>query len=298
MKSNRFCKKGHDKDIVGRGDGGRCKACRTEARKARYENNKEQLIEASKAHYQKNREKILESKRIDRLNNLEECRQKDRDKYWSDPEKARQRVREYYTGHAEERCAYSREYYQRPGVKEQKSVYNHEYWHENKEDLKPKKAIHRIAYKERAREVSRLHREANKEYYIEYNKQYGQIPEVKERRRKREKANRKSNPQRHKAKRANRRNAEGTLSVQDVRDTYDMSDGICCLCLGKLVEGNTHLEHVVPINRNGTNWPSNVLLAHGYCNISKSNRTPLEYLLNWPIVTEKYNMSEVNGTDS
>jgi 5-methylcytosine-specific restriction endonuclease McrA len=292
---SQFCKNGHDKTITGVVENGRCKVCREESRKARYQANRESILQASKDWYQEHREDVLEEKRLARLEDPNKFREQERARYWKNPDKFRQEGREYYQENREEILAKSKEYNKRPDVKEVKSIYNHEHWHLNKERLKPKKAAARLLYKERAREVSRLWREANKESISDYNRVYGQDPEVKERRRAREKANRQSNPARHKAKKANRRKAEGKLSVQDVRDVYDMCDGICCLCLNKLKEGDTHLEHTVPIARNGTNWPSNVLLAHSDCNISKSDSTPLEYLLGWPKVTSKYNMSELNG---
>lgn len=293
-KPSQFCKEGHDKTVTGVLDNGRCKVCREKSRKARYETKKEELAQKSKKWYQENKEEILERKRIDRQENPEEYRARDRNRYWQDPEKARARGKDYYQDHAEERKEYSRQYYTRPGIKEEKSLYNHAYWHENKERLKPKKAIHRALYKERAKEISRLYRLANRECLLEYHKDYGRAnrPTIRER----ERRDRINNPDRHRAKKHNRRKVEGTLSAYDIRDIYDMNDGVCCLCLGKLVNGETHLEHVVPVKRNGTNWSSNVLLAHAGCNAAKGGKTPLEYLLNWPVVTERYNMSELHGT--
>ncbi len=288
---SQFCKNGHDKFITGVEDGGRCKVCRKETRRERYILNRPRLLAYSNKYYEDKREDILETKRLERLSDPEKFRSRERARYRADPEKFRQKSRKNYLKNRDRILAYGKEYNKRPHVIVAKSIYNHNYWRTNKEALRPKRDANRLAYKERAREVGRLYRESHKEELAQYNHEYGK--RTRPRRRERERLNRIANPERHKAKSHNRRNAEGRLSVSDVRSIYDMSDGICCLCLGKLVEGDTHLEHVVPIARKGTNYATNVLLAHANCNNTKSSYTPLEYLLDWPRATDEYNMSEI-----
>ncbi len=89
-----------------------------------------------------------------------------------------------------------------------------------------------------------------------------------------------------KANCANRRLAPGKLTTVQVRDLREAADDVCAYCLqlyARLV-----LEHVIPISRGGTNTPDNIVMSCQRCNNSKGTKTPLEFLVGWPRVTEKY----------
>lgn len=51
----------------------------------------------------------------------------------------------------------------------------------------------------------------------------------------------------------------------------------CYLCLKQIKFGKDSLEHKIPISRGGTNFYSNLDIAHIKCNISKANKTVKEY---------------------
>lgn len=36
-------------------------------------------------------------------------------------------------------------------------------------------------------------------------------------------------------------------------------------------KGEYHVDHIIPLSRNGTNWPDNLALACQLCNLSKNN---------------------------
>ncbi len=83
--------------------------------------------------------------------------------------------------------------------------------------------------------------------------------------------------------RARRRNAEGAFTDEDVRDIYESQNGLCVYhilnpnCKGNLAH-SFHRDHIIPISRDGTNWPDNIQLLCGHCNDSKRQKNHEEYL--------------------
>jgi 5-methylcytosine-specific restriction endonuclease McrA len=74
-------------------------------------------------------------------------------------------------------------------------------------------------------------------------------------------------------RRARIKNAPGTASIDDVKARWDFYGRLCYLCGATATE----IDHVIPIARGGSNWPSNLRPACGPCNRKKSmkplNRT-------------------------
>lgn len=48
--------------------------------------------------------------------------------------------------------------------------------------------------------------------------------------------------------------------------------------------GNMHIDHVIPVTKNGTNNELNLVTSCSVCNMYKGNRTPDECGLWWPVV--------------
>jgi 5-methylcytosine-specific restriction endonuclease McrA len=113
--------------------------------------------------------------------------------------------------------------------------------------------------------------------------------------RKREKRWRKANPDKVKAKakrwrdanpdaviadvqnrRARSRAAEGAFTPADIRRIRAQQKDICALCPTKL-KGRGHRDHIVPLKRGGTNWPSNIQLLCQPCNFAKGAKDPIEF---------------------
>ncbi len=72
-----------------------------------------------------------------------------------------------------------------------------------------------------------------------------------------------------------RRNAPGDISRADIAKV--MSDP-CAYCGGPA----EHLEHCTPLSRGGWNVSENCVSACAKCNLSKGNKTVLEFLGLWP----------------
>ncbi len=102
----------------------------------------------------------------------------------------------------------------------------------------------------------------------------------------------KKNPEKKRASRKanalNRRNAPGKITAKDVRELHAAGDGLCAYCLKPIDLFVEHLDHVTPLARGGYNIVSNIVTACEPCNLSKGTRTPLEFMLGWSVVTERY----------
>lgn len=91
----------------------------------------------------------------------------------------------------------------------------------------------------------------------------------------------KNNP--HKVRAANHRrraavkNAEGYFSPSDVRAMMLDQKGRCVYCKTD-ISANYHLDHIHPLAKGGSNWPSNLQLLCPPCNLSKNDLDEAEFL--------------------
>jgi 5-methylcytosine-specific restriction endonuclease McrA len=76
-------------------------------------------------------------------------------------------------------------------------------------------------------------------------------------------------------RRALQKGAEGHFSPQDIRNQYDKQSGKCFWC-SKMVGNVFHVDHIIPLSRWGTNWPSNIVISCPFCNDSKGNKMPFQ----------------------
>lgn len=75
-------------------------------------------------------------------------------------------------------------------------------------------------------------------------------------------------------RRARQANAAGVASIDQITARWDYYGGRCWVC-GVVAAA---LDHVIPISRNGSNWPANLRPICKSCNSSKSNRPPIHFL--------------------
>lgn len=85
----------------------------------------------------------------------------------------------------------------------------------------------------------------------------------------------KENPDKVRAQKAVRRarkvSAPGKHTSQDIANLMVAQDGRCAVCDVSLVP-KYHVDHIVPLSRGGTNWPSNLQLLCPTCNCSKGDK--------------------------
>lgn len=91
----------------------------------------------------------------------------------------------------------------------------------------------------------------------------------------------KENPESARSRVRNRRarlkNIDGMHTKQDIVMIGSEQAWMCAACDSN-ISGGYHADHVVPISRGGTNWPENIQLLCGPCNIKKSTKGLVEFL--------------------
>lgn len=195
--------------------------------------------------------------------------------------------------------AQSRDYYS----KNAKAVIaqKREYQAENRDSILEKRADYRDRNRDRLREECRKYHAENRESRASYSRKWraslsdGERREHDRRNREKNKekraANRKAwgertgykwsrvNPEGQAAKNARRRarslSAEGAYSSEDVKAIRGMQKGRCACCGDK---AKLEVDHIVPLNAGGTNWPKNLQLLCKPCNASKSDRDQIEFM--------------------
>ena len=90
----------------------------------------------------------------------------------------------------------------------------------------------------------------------------------------------KENPDRVRAAslnyKARKANADGSHTAEDVRNQYKHQKGRCYWC-NKPVGDTYHVDHVIPLDKGGSNGPENLVIACPVCNLSKGSKLPHEW---------------------
>lgn len=74
--------------------------------------------------------------------------------------------------------------------------------------------------------------------------------------------------------------ADGSHTGKDVQEIFDSQRGLCANCKKKLFKSGAkkfHVDHVVPLSKGGSNWPSNLQCLCAFCNMSKGAKDPLDW---------------------
>lgn len=130
----------------------------------------------------------------------------------------------------------------------------------------------------RKREYMKKWVAANRDKLRSYHRQYNETYVLSEERRKRKRQKRtewgQRNPLHDIAKNARRRAAEGYFTHMDIHAIWVKQSGKCAYC--EVSPPKFHIDHIIPISRGGSNWPSNLQLLCPPCNLRKHNKLPEE----------------------
>jgi 5-methylcytosine-specific restriction endonuclease McrA len=78
-------------------------------------------------------------------------------------------------------------------------------------------------------------------------------------------------------RRARKRNAEGSYTAADTKRLRAEQGDRCAHCKAAL-RGKGHVDHVQPLSKGGSNWPDNLQLLCGPCNLSKHAKDPVQHI--------------------
>lgn len=156
------------------------------------------------------------------------------------------------------------------------------YYQENREEFAVRSKTWREANQQRANELNKAWREKNPEKYAELQRAWRK--ENPERVRETDRKCRAKNPLVYRAKYARRRAlkkaAFGTHAAADIDRQFAAQKGRCWWCGTKLVEsgiGKFHVDHREPLSKGGSNGPENLVCTCPKCNLTKHDKTPLEF---------------------
>lgn len=71
-------------------------------------------------------------------------------------------------------------------------------------------------------------------------------------------------------RRGKEKQAEGTHSALDIKNIFKMQRGLCAYCKVN-IKKKYHIDHIVALKNNGSNWPKNLQLLCPDCNLRKSS---------------------------
>lgn len=73
--------------------------------------------------------------------------------------------------------------------------------------------------------------------------------------------------------------ADGRWAAKDITDILVRQDGRCYWCCAK--SDRMEVDHIIPMARGGSNWPSNLCLACRPCNRRKSSKMPMDFICDY-----------------
>lgn len=107
-------------------------------------------------------------------------------------------------------------------------------------------------------------------------------PEIREQERKATLLWKSNNPEKVRSyvrnRRAIKRNAEGHHTDSDIATLWANQNGSCVYCKEDLTITGHHVDHIVPLSKGGSNWPSNLQCLCPDCNLRKWNLSEDEFL--------------------
>jgi len=74
-----------------------------------------------------------------------------------------------------------------------------------------------------------------------------------------------------KVRQARKRAASGAHTTKDIRELYELQHRRCGYC-GISLFNEYHVDHIMPLSKNGSNDPENLMIACRDCNLSKRDR--------------------------
>ena len=221
-----------------------------------------------KENYAKNRERFAANAKVSRSKHKDKTSERNSRYYLENKEQLQESMREYRKNNFDI-------------LKEKK----HAYINANRELVQARKADWYLRNKEYMK-AKRLFNREKKDLYVKATKEARKKQAAAWHAKNRDSVNArkaiyfKENPEIYAASRNNRRTrvlqAEGAHSASDLRTIKLAQKNRCAYCRQKLLR-SSHLDHIVPLSKGGSNWPSNLQYLCQSCNLQKGSKDPIEY---------------------
>ena len=165
-------------------------------------------------------------------------------------------------------------------VQKEASVRGKIKYQENKEEIKLKQRLYLDKNREIVNARKAVYRANNKDKIYAYNKVWEKANIEKVRGYKNGWSL--ANPDKRAIIKNNRRArilaVGGVLSSGLYANLFILQKGICVVCKCALKKGSTHLDHIKPISRGGSNTDDNIQLLCQPCNNSKGAKDPIDFM--------------------
>lgn len=163
--------------------------------------------------------------------------------------------------------------------KEKHTEYHRQYYESHAEEQREYHRKYRAENPDKVREINRKQYNKHPEKMREYSRNYQAVH--KEQKRKYLNNYRKENPGKVHHWRLKREHSSfEDFTKEDVKrqllaQTDEKGRLHCWLC-GRVIEGQYHIDHWIPLSRGGTNKSDNIRIMHPRCNLKKHAKTPLQ----------------------
>lgn len=179
-------------------------------------------------------------------------------------------------------------------AKAREAGYNKDYYRRNREREIAETMRWRANNMDRFKETRKKHYEENKEglrkvaldYYYDNRERCRErsrnwYQRTIEERREKSRDWRRRNPEKvievANNNRAKRSRAPGRITATETKEIFKLQGGKCALCKVKLVKGNKHLDHIIPLSKGGTNERRNAQFLCAPCNLRKNAKDPIDF---------------------
>ena len=237
---------------------GRCLVCQSEYDKAYWQANREKRLTQKKRHYEEHGDEVRAQAKEWRTANPDKVKAANKAWYEANKERAAENNRLYRGANHKRISAKNKERY---AEKREELLAASREWHKsNRERVREYRKAYNSAHRERINELSRESAKRRRKTDPEKVRAWG----------------RKSSHDR----RARLANASDSYTVADLeairKAQTDKQGRLICWRCGKPIKGKPHLDHWIPLDKEGSNGAGNLHYMHARCNLTKAAKHPNE----------------------